>query len=71
MRHAYVYDLASSTRYVLVRGRVGDTLRAAGIPAQWAPLRRGWQVRKERAADVSAILEAAGMLVHHVGGDPR
>ena len=70
-RHVYIYDLRSSTRYVLVRGRVGDTLRAAGIPAQWAPLSRGWQVRKERAADVSAIIEAAGMLVHHVEGDPR
>lgn len=69
--HAYVYDLESSTRYVLVRGRVKDILTAQGIPAAWAPLARGWHVRKERAADASAILEAAGLHVHHVGGDPR
>lgn len=69
--HAYVYDLESSTRYVLVRGRVKDVLASQGVIAQWAPLSRGWHVRKERAADAAAILEAAGMLVHHVGGDPR
>lgn len=71
MRHCYIYDLESSTRYLLIRGRVGDLLRTQGIPAQWAPLARGWQVRKERAADATAVLETAGILVHHVGGDPR
>lgn len=69
-RHAYVYD-GSSTRYVLARGRVSDTLSAHGIPALWSNAERGHLVRRERLSDLLCALQADQFSVRTVAGDPK
>lgn len=60
-RHVYVYE--TTGRHVLVRGPLGDFLRDNDIPALRSPGQRGWLIRRERAADLVALLEVAGFTV--------
>lgn len=69
-RRVYVYD-GSSARYVLARGRVSDTLTAHGIPALWNNVERGHLVRRERVSDLLCALQADGLAVRTVAGDPK
>lgn len=69
-KHAVIVD-TDSPRYVLVRGKVSDTLSAHGIPGLWSNLARGHWVRRERTSDLLCALQADGFTVRQIGRDPR
>lgn len=64
-RCAYLID-TSDPRYVLLKGAQRQWLKDEGIPALWVPAHRGWFLRRERVADVTARLEHAGYSVRGV-----
>ncbi len=64
-RPVYVYE--TTGRHVLVRGQLGEYLRANGIPALRSPGQRGWLIRRERVADLVAQLEVDGYTVRPKG----
>jgi hypothetical protein len=66
----YLYTTPSSERYVLARGHVGRWFRDRGIPALRSPMNGGYWIRKERADEVEAMLDRAGVLVRWIDGDP-
>ena len=59
-RNVYVYE--TTGRHVLVRGQLGEYLRANGIPALRSPGQRGWLIRRERVARTRPVhLEPEGL----------
>jgi hypothetical protein len=64
-RPVYVYE--TTGRHVLIRGQLGEYLRANDIPALRSPAHRGWLIRRERVADLVARLELDGYTVRPKG----
>ncbi|WP_270888621.1 hypothetical protein [Pedococcus sp. 5OH_020] len=71
MNRLYVWGLAENVKYSLLRGHLGDWLKAEAIPAQWTPRLHGWCVRTERVGDLIARAEHAGYQVRMRGVLPR
>lgn len=70
MMRVYIYD-GTDPKHVLVRGPVGQSLKAAKVPALWSNRSRGWWLRRERVADVLAQLDRQGYDVRSRRGDAR
>lgn len=63
----FVYESPGES-YVLVRGYVGGWFRGRGIPAYRSHMHNGWWVRRERADDVLAEMQAGGLWVRYIDG---
>lgn len=67
MNRVYVYGLRESPRYSLVRGHLGQWLKAEHIPAMYSITYKGWHIRTERIGDLIARAEHAGYEVRMKG----
>ncbi len=68
LKHIYLYNDVSKS-YVVARGpQLADWLKAAGIPAMWIGLDRGFRVRRERVPNVLAAAQDSGTPVSQRGG---
>lgn len=63
----FVYGLRDNLRYSLIRGNIGDWLRAENIPVQNSNTLKGWTIRTERVGDLIARAEYAGVHVQMKG----